>query len=173
MPRGAALGNPPQGVGILRPVFRVAVLCSIAVLAAAGCGGSGKSSTPSGSHTVLETSKAFSDAGIPFDTLVTSNPYIRGQQVYLPPGVDTSEFTDHVQAMLSGSKLAAHAGWVAWVFDSDAVAKKAVETLPLSKWGVSSGPVARSIDGNVIVVASNFNGAEKPKLDAALSNLHG
>ena len=156
-------------------MFRVAVLCSIAVLAAAGCGGSGdgKSSGPSGSHTVLETSKAFSDAGIPFDTLVTSNPYIRGQQIYLPADVNGTEFTDHVQAMLSGSKLAAHAGWVAWVFDSDATAKKAVETLPLSKWGVSTGPVARSIDGNVIVVASNFNGAEKPKLDAALANLHG
>ncbi len=62
---------------------------------------------------------------------------------------------------------------MAWVFDSDAIAKKAVETLPLSKWGVSNGPVTRSIDGNVIVVASNFNGAEKPKLDAALANLHG
>ena len=158
------------------PVFRVAILCSAAVLVAAGCGGSNGASTGASapiSHTVIATSKAFSDAGIPFSTAVTSNPYVRGQQVYLPAKVSGSEFTDHVLSMLSGSRLADRAGWVAWVWDSDAMAQKAVKTLPLSKWGVSDAKVTRVIDGNVIIVASNFVGAQKPKLDAALANLHG
>jgi hypothetical protein len=155
-------------------VLRVALLCSVAVLAASGCGGSGKSSATGGvSHTVIATSKAFSDAGIPFNTAVTSNPYVRGQQVYLPAKVNNTAFTDHVLSMLSGSRLVSRTGWVAWVFDSDAIAKKAVDTLPLAKWGVSPAKVTRVIDGNVIVVASNFSGAQKPKLDAALTNLHG
>jgi hypothetical protein len=155
-------------------VLRVALLCSIAVVAVSGCGGGGSSSASSAaSHTVIEASKAFSDAGIPFGTAVTSNPYVRGQQVYLPEKVNTSEYLDHVQSMLSGSKLVSRTGWVAWVFDTDAIAKKAVETLPLSKWGVGSAKVTRAIDGNVIVVASNFVGAQKPKLDAALKNLRG
>ena len=153
-------------------MLRVALICSLAVLAAAGCGGGGGKSGAA-SHTVLETSKAFSDAGIPFGTAVTSNPYVRGQQVYLPAKLNGSELQTHVQSMLSGSRLVTHTGWVVWVFDTDASAQKAVETLPLRKWGVSDAKVTRAIEGNVIVVASNFGGAQKPKLDAALKNLHG
>jgi hypothetical protein len=155
-------------------VFRVAILCSVAVLVAAGCGGGGSNGASAPlSHTVIATSKAFSDAGIPFNTAVTSNPYVRGQQVYLPAKVNGSEFTDHVLSMLSGSRLSSRTGWVAWVWDSDAMAQKAVKTLPLPKWGVSDAKVTRVVDGNVIIVASNFSGAQKPKLDAALANLHG
>jgi hypothetical protein len=83
------------------------------------------------------------------------------------------ELETHVVSMLSGSRLAGHAGWVAWVFDSDANAEKAVNTLPLSKWDVGGTKVRRAIDGNVIVVASNFSGAQKSGLDAALKNLNG
>jgi hypothetical protein len=157
-------------------VRRLALL-GIVVLAAglAGCGGSGSSSSSGGdaSHTVIEASKAFSDAGIPFGTLVTSNPYVRGQQVYLPGKLNGSAIQDHVDTMLSGSRLVTRTGWVAWVFDTDANAAAAVKALPLSKWGVGNASITRAIDGNVIVVASNFNGAQKPKLDAALKSLHG
>lgn len=155
-------------------MIRVALLCALAVVAVSGCGGSGSSSgSGAASHTVIDASKAFSDAGIPFGTLVTSNPYVRGQQVYLPAKLNNSKYLDEVQAMLSGSRLVSRTGWVAWVFDTDANAQQAVESLPLVKWGVSDAKVTRAIDGNVIVVASNFNGAQKPKLDAALKNLHG
>lgn len=153
-------------------MLRAALLCSLAVLAAAGCGGKG-SAAGAASHTVIETSKAFSDAGIPFGTAVTSNPYVRGQQVYLPTKLNGSELELHVLSMLSGSRLVSRTGWVAWVFDTDANAQQAVKTLPLGKWGVSGAKVTRAIDGNVIVVASNFGGVQKPKLDAALKNLHG
>jgi len=152
-------------------VLRVALVCSLAVLAVTGCGSGGKSGAAS--HTVIETSKAFSDAGIPFNTAVTSNPYVRGQQVYLPTKLNGSELETHVLSMLSGSRLVSRTGWVAWVFDTDASAQTAVKRLPLAKWGVSDAKVTRAIDGNVIVVASNFSGAQKPKLDAALKNLHG
>lgn len=151
-------------------MLRVALLCSLAALAAAGCGGkSGAAGTAS--HTVIETSKAFSDAGIPFDAAVTSNPYVKGQQVYLPGKLNGGELQQHVLSMLSGSTLSAHAGWVVWVFDTDAGAQKAVQALPLAKWGAGERKITRAIDGNVIVVASNFGGAQKPKLDAALANL--
>ena len=150
---------------------RIALICLLVVVTAlAGCGGS---SPGKASHTVIETSKAFSDAGIPFNTAVTSNPYVRGQQVYLPSKLNGSKLEKHVLSMLSGSRLVSRTGWVAWVFDTDASAKKAVETLALVHWGVGGTTISRSIDGNVIVVASNFSGAQKPKLDAALKNLRG
>ena len=154
-------------------MLRAALLCSLAVLEVAGCGGGKSGAADAASHTVIGTSKAFSDAGIPFDSVVTSNPYVRGQQVYLPTKLNGSELELHVLSMLSGSRLVTHAGWVAWVFDTDANAQKAVQTVPLATWGVNDVKVTRAIDGNVIVVASNFVGAQKPKLDAALKNLRG
>lgn len=151
----------------------VPVVVVIVALGAAGCGG-GKSSGASGQlHSIIDVSRAFSDAGIPFGTLVTSNPYVNGQQVYLPGKLNGSEFATHVLAQLSGSGLAAHTGWDAWVFDTGAGAADAVKQLPLDKWGVSDAKVTRAIEGNVIVVASNFSGSQKPKLDAALKALHG
>ena len=144
---------------------------ALVALGAAGCGGKSSSAAPS--HSIIAASKAFSDAGIPFGTLVTANPYVRGQQVYLPGKLNGSELATHVLAQLSGSRLVARTGWVAWVFDTDANAAAAVKQLPLDKWGVSDSKVTRAIDANVIVVASNFSGAQKPKLDAALKNLRG
>ena len=144
---------------------------ALVALGAAGCGDKSGSAAPS--HSIIAASKAFSDAGIPFGTLVTANPYVRGQQVYLPGKLNGSELATHVLAELSGSRLVARTGWVAWVFDTDANAAAAVKQLPLDKWGVSDSKVTRAIDANVIVVASNFSGAQKPKLDAALKNLRG
>ena len=144
---------------------------ALVALGAAGCGGKSSSAAPS--HSIIAASKAFSDAGIPFGTLVTANPYVRGQQVYLPGKLNGSELATHVLAQLSGSRLVARTGWVAWVFDTDANAAAAVKQLPLDEWGVSDSKVTRAIDANVIVVASNFSGAQKPKLDAALKNLRG
>jgi hypothetical protein len=152
----------------------VLLILALVALLAAGCGGkSSGSGSGAASHSIIDASKAFSDAGIPFGTLVTSNAYIRGQQVYLPGKLNGSELASHVLAQLSGSRLVSRTGWIAWVFDTDASAASAVKTVPLAKWGVSDHRVTRAIDGNVIVVASNFSGAQEPKLDAALESLHG
>ena len=94
---------------------------ALVALGAAGCGGKSSSAAPS--HSIIAASKAFSDAGIPFGTLVTANPYVRGQQVYLPGKLNGSELATHVLAQLSGSRLVARTGWVAWVFDTDANAE--------------------------------------------------
>jgi hypothetical protein len=147
------------------------VLVFVLVLVAAGCGGGGKgASGPSSS--VIDASKAFSDAGLAFTTEVTSNPYIANQQVYLPGKLNGSDLALHVLAQLSGSHITTHTGWVAWVFDSDANARAAVKTLPLQRWGVGTAKITRAIKGNVIVIASGFAGDQKSKLDAAIAALH-
>lgn len=147
-----------------------ALLLVVAVLALAGCGGSGGSGSEA-SHTIVGVSKAFSEAGIPFTSLVTSNPYVRGQQVFLPFSLNNSELAVHVLAQLNGSDTSTRNGWIAWVFDSDANAKAAVEKEPLEKWGQGEATITRAIEGNVIVVASGFDGSEKQPLDDALSKL--
>jgi len=147
-------------------VLRAAALIAIAVLLA-GCGSSG----PKASHTVVETSKAFSEAGIPFTSVVTSNPYVTGQQVFLPLSLNGSALSLNVLAQLNGSDTATHNGWIAWVFDSDAHAQDAVQQVPLDKWGQGEAKITRAIKGNVIVVASGFAGSEKKPLDDALAAL--
>ena len=147
------------------------LLCFVVVLAAAGCGG-GKS-TAGPSSTVIDAAKAFSDAGLPFTSEVTSNPYVTGQQVYLPGKLNGGPLGLHVLAFLSGSHLSKHTGWVAWVFDTNTNAAEAVKQLPLSKWGVGTAKITRALKGNVIVVASGFAGDQKSQLDAALAALHG
>jgi len=143
----------------------------VVVLAAAGCGG-GKS-TAGPSSTVIDASKAFSDAGLPFTSEVTSNPYVAGQQVYLPGKLNGGGLGLHVLAFLSGSHITKHTGWVAWVFDTDANAAEAVKQLPLSNWGIGTAKITRVLKGNVIVVGSGFGGDQKSKLDAAIAALHG
>jgi hypothetical protein len=146
----------------------------VLVLAAAGCGGGGSSSgqTQTQSHSVLAVSKAFSDAGIPFSTLVTQNPYVTGQVVYLPGKLNTSSLRDEVQAELSSS--IGFSGAEAVVFATDADAAKALKVVPLSKWaGSAPGSVSRVHDGNVIIVAAGFEGAGAKKLQAALASLKG
>ncbi len=139
----------------------------VVVLAAAGCGG-GKS-TAGPSSTVIDASKAFSDAGLPFTSEVTSNPYIAGQQVYLPGKLNGGDLGLHVLAFLSGSHITKHTGWV----DTDANAAEAVKQLPLSNWGIGTAKITRVLKGNVIVVGSGFGGDQKSKLDAAIAALHG
>jgi hypothetical protein len=152
-------------------VLRLAALVAIAFLLA-GCGGGGSSdSAPDASHSVLEVSKVFSDAGLPFTSLVTSNPYVRGQQVYLPLQLNGSKLSESVLAQLNGSQVSTRNGWIAWVFDTDAHAQEAVDTVPLNKWGTGEAKITRAIKGNVIVVASGFVGDEAKSLDDALANL--
>jgi hypothetical protein len=150
---------------------RLVLLCFVVVLAAAGCGGSKSTAVPS--STVIDTSKAFSDAGLPFTSEVTSNPYVAGQQVYLPGKLNGGDLGLHVLAFLSGSHITKHTGWVAWVFDTDANAAEAVKQLPLSNWGIGTAKITRVLKGNVIVVGSGFAGDQKSKLDAAIAALHG
>jgi hypothetical protein len=147
------------------------LLCLVVVLVAAGCGGSKSTAGPS--STVIDTSKAFSDAGIPFTSEVTSNPYVAGQQVYLPGKLNSGDLGLHVLAFLSGSHILQHTGWDAWVFDTDANAAEAVKQLPLSNWGVGTAKITRVLKGNVIVLGSGFAGDQKSKLDAAIAALHG
>jgi hypothetical protein len=152
-------------------VLRIVALIAI-VLFVAGCGGGGKSASGgAASHTVLEVSKAFADAGIPFTSLVTSNPYVRGQQVYLPLSLNNSKLSLTVLAQLNGSLTTTRNGWIAWVFDSDAHAADALKQVPLEKWGQGEARIDRAVKGNVVVVGSGFTGAEKLQLDDALSKL--
>ena len=155
---------------------RIALIASALalVLAAAGCGGgssnnSGSSSTQGQSHTVLAVSKAFYDAGIPFTSEQTFNPYVNGQAVFLPGKLNTSSLRNSIEAGLS--QTTNYTGAVAWVFDTDANAAKALTVVPLSQWLSGDPPIVRVHDGNVIVVASGFKGDAKKKLDQALSNL--
>lgn len=148
---------------------RLAALGALAVLAA-GCGG-GSSSKPPQSHSVIEVSKAFYDAGLPFTTLVTGNRYVTGQVPFLPLQLNASDLRFHVAAELNGSSNTSHDAQVVWVFDTDANAAKALQQVPLSKWGQGPVHITRAHLGNVIVVASGFTGAQKSKLDQALGAL--
>lgn len=151
---------------------KLVTLCGVLGLVLAGCGGSGSSSGGGKqSHSVLQVSKAFYDAGLPFTGIVTGNPYITGQVPFLPFGLNKSDVRFQVQAELSGSDVSLHTGEVVWVFDTDAHANAALKTVALSKWGQGPSHITREQLGNVIVVASGFTGASKAKLDQALSAL--
>jgi hypothetical protein len=155
----------------VRRLSLIAVAAAL-VLAAAGCGsGSGSSSANAGqSHTVLSVSKAFSDAGIPFTSITTENPYISGQAVYLPGKLNGTAYPAGVLAMLS--QTTGFTGVDAAVFDTDAHAATALKTVPLAKWGGEADPpVVRVHDGNVVVVAAGFKGDAAKKLQSALASL--
>lgn len=150
---------------------KLVVLLGVLALVAAGCGGGGSSKTSGQSHSVLEVSKAFYDAGLGFTGIVTGNQYVTGQVPFLPFGLNKSDARFNVLAELSGSDVNAHTGEVVWVFDTDAHAQQALKTVPLSKWGQGPAHITRGVYGNVVVVASGFTGAQKTKLDKALSAL--
>jgi hypothetical protein len=155
-------------------VRRLAIIASALalVLAAAGCGGSSNSSSTQGqSHSVLAVSKAFYDAGIPFTSEQTFNPYVNGQAVFLPGKLNTSSLRNSIQAGLS--QTGAFNGAVAWVFDTDKNAAAALKVVPLSRWLSGDAPIVRVRDGNVIIVASGFKGAEAKKLQTALATVKG
>lgn len=149
---------------------RLLVLLVPLVVLAAGCGGGGKSSSGP-SHSVLEVSKAFFDAGLPFTSLVTGNKYVSGQTPFLPFALNSSDLRFDVQAELNGSDTADHTAQIAWVFDTDAHAQQALDKVPLAKWGQGPLQITRRHLGNVIVIADGFTGAKKAKLDQALSAL--
>jgi hypothetical protein len=146
----------------------IPLFAALAVLAA-GCGGSGGGGKQS--HSVLEVSKAFYDAGLPFTGIVTGNQYVTGQVPFLPLGLNKSDMRFDIDAELSGSSTGEHTGEVVWVFDTDAHAQQALKQVPLVKWGQGPQHITREQFGNVIVVASGFVGASKAKLDQALSAL--
>ena len=155
---------------------RIALIVSALalVLAAAGCGGgsSNNSSATNGqSHTVVAVSKAFYDAGIAFTSQQTFNPYVNGQTVFLPGKLNTSPLRNTIEAGLS--QTGSFNGAVAWVFDTDKSADAALKVVPLSKWLAGDPPIVRVHDGNVIIVASGFKGADAKKLQAALAALKG
>jgi len=150
-------------------VRRLLVLLAPLALLAAGCGGGSHGAKQS--HSVLDVSKAFYDAGLPFTGLVTGNPYVTGQVPFLPLRLNKGDLRFDVQAQLSGSNTTTHTGEVVWVFDTDAHAQQALKVVPLQQWGQGPQHITRKQSGNVIVVASGFTGASKAKLDQALSEL--
>lgn len=152
---------------------KLLVLLAALVVVAAGCGGGGggNGGVKGQSHSVLEVSKDFYDAGLPFTSIVTGNPYVTGQVPFLPFALNKSDMRFNVLAELNGSDLNAHTGEVVWVFDTDAHAQQALKVVPLAKWGQGPAHIDRVVDGNVIVVASGFTGASKAKLDQALNAL--
>ena len=145
---------------------RLAAIVPLA-LALAACGGG--ASGPA--HTVLEVSKAFYDAGLPFTGLVTGNQYVTGQEPFLPGKLNSSDLRFDVLAELSGSDTASHTGEVVWVFDTDADADEALKEVPLAHWGTGPIHITREQLGNVIVVADGFTGTQKAKLDVAIADL--
>jgi hypothetical protein len=150
----------------------LALLCFVVALTAAGCGGSGGGKgTAAPSNSVIDVSRAFSDAGLPFTSEVTSNPYIANQQVFLPGKLNGTALQEHVLAFLSGSHITTHAGWVAWVFDSDASCATALKQLALNGWGVGQAKLTRATKSNVIAVGAGFGGSQKSKFDAAIAAL--
>jgi hypothetical protein len=158
-------------------VRRIAIIASALtlVLAAAGCGGSTSTSTSNStqgqSHSVVAVSKAFYDAGIPFTSQQTFNPYVNGQAVFLPGSLNTSSLRNSIEAGLS--QTGAFDGVVAWVFHTDKDAAAALKVVPISKWLTGDPPIVRVHDGNVIIVASGFKGAEAKKLQTALAAVKG
>ena len=150
---------------------RLALIVVPLALVAAGCGSGSSSGTKGQSHTVLEVSKAFSDAGIPFTSLVTGNQYVSGQTPFLPFKLNSSDLRFDVQAELNGSDTTDHTAEIVWVFDTDANAQKALDQVPLARWGQGPLKIDRVHLGNVIVVADGFTGAKKAKLDSALAAL--
>lgn len=149
---------------------RLVLLFAVLAVLAAGCGAGGGGSA-SQSHSVLEVSKAFYDAGLPFTSIITGNRYVTGQVPFLPFGLNKSDLRYDVDAQLTGSDLNTHTGEVVWVFDTNAHAQQALKQVPLSRWGQGPQHIARERFGNVIVVASGFVGAPKAKLDQALNAL--
>jgi hypothetical protein len=158
-------------------VRRLAIIASALalVLAAAGCGVHTSVSTGGSnqgqSHSVVAVSKAFYDAGIPFTSEQTFNPYVNGQSVFLPGKLNTSSLRNSILAGLS--QTGAYDGAVAWVFDTDKNAAAALKVVPLSKWLSGDPPIVRAHDGNVIIVASGFKGADAKKLQTALAAVKG
>jgi hypothetical protein len=147
-------------------VRRLACLACLALLAA-GCGGSKPAAQ---AHTVIAVSKAFYDAGIPFTSEQTFNPYVNGQAVFLPGKLNTSSLRDSIEAGLSQTHE--FTGVVCWVFDTDAHAAAVLKVVPLSKWLTGDAPIVRVHDGNVIIVASGWkSAADKAKLNAALAGV--
>jgi hypothetical protein len=156
----------PANLGRVR---RLIVLLAALGLLVAGCGGSGGGGKQS--HSVLEVSKAFYDAGLPFTGIVTGNQYVTGQVPFLPFALNKSDVRFQVLAELNGSDLNSHTGEVVWVFDTDAHASAALKAVPIAKWGQGPSQIDRAVFGNVIVVASGFSGSQKAKLDQAFSAL--
>lgn len=146
---------------------RLLVLLAPLALLAAGCGGGGSKQ----SHSVIDVSKAFYDAGVPFSAIVTGNPYVTGQTPYLPLALNSSDLRFDVLAELSGSTVNAHTGEVVYVFDTNEHANQAVAAVPLKKWGEGPSAITRVQLGNVIVIGSGFTGAQKAKLDQAIAAL--
>ena len=147
----------------------LAGLLALIALLVAGCGGGSKQS-----HSVLDVSKAFYDAGIPFSGVVTGNPYVTGQTPYLPLALNSSPLRYDVLAELSGSSTTNHTGDLAFVFDTDKHVDEALAAVPLPRWGTGAGAGGKAIVrrfGNVVVVAAGFTGAQKSKLDAAFAAL--
>ena len=96
---------------------------------------------------------------------------MNGQAVFLPGKLNTSDLRNTIQAGLS--QTGSFNGAVAWIFDTDAHAAAALKQVPLSKWLTGDPPIVRVHDGNVIIVASGFRGAEAKKLQSALKTLQG
>lgn len=146
---------------------KLLVLLAPLALLAAGCGGGGSKQ----SHSVLDVSKAFYDAGIPFTGIITGNPYVTGQTPFLPLSLNSSDLRFDILAELSGSNTNTHTGEIVYVFDTNQHANQAVAAVPLAKWGTGPTAITRRQLGNVIVVASGFTGSSKAQLLKAIAAL--
>ena len=151
---------------------RLAVVLALFALLAAGCGGGSSTTQKVQSHSVLDVSKAFYEAGLAFTSQIVPNKYVTGgQQVFLPLQLNSSAMQYNVLAQLSASNTTTHTGLEVWVFDTDKHANAALEVVPLDKWGGGALEITRAQLGNVIVIGGGFVGDNKAPLDKALSAL--
>ena len=117
---------------------RLLLLVAPLALVAAGCGGGG-GAAKGPSHSVLEVSKAFYDAGLPFTGIVTGNPYVTGQTPFLPAQLNKSDVRFDVLAELSGTNTSDHTGEVVWVTEVTSPLASTVTAV-----GLPSGSVTRA-----------------------------
>jgi hypothetical protein len=159
-----ASGTCDGGATRVRAARALAILAAIAMVGAAGCGGTRKP------HTVLEVSKVFANQGLPFHTEQMSIRGPNGQEVTLPGKLNGSALAYDV-TRLATMDTALHTNLFAWVFDTNTHARQALRKVPLANWGTGDQQTTRAVDGSVIVVGVGFVGDQKKALDAAIAKL--
>ena len=134
-------------------MWRAAVI-GVAAALLAGCGGTGST------HSVRDVEQAFSDHGVPFTGEYVPNPYLRQEKPFLPGELVQKGFERHLKGELGAQSSTTFATRIAWVFDSEKSARRAVRLLPLARW-FQGRDVLRVRKDNVVIVYSRGSGRDR------------